>query len=142
MPHLVFVYGTLKRGFPNHATMDGATFVALAQTVERYPMIVQGQHYSPVMMPEPGQGHRIVGELWEVDDAKLEILDRLESTHLPTGYLREQIAVEPAAGQWSGGGTVKAGCYFKPRARVTLVHSEPHADYQDRRYVPSSKRVL
>lgn len=140
MPHLMFVYGTLKRGFANHSALQGATYVADATTVECYPMIVQGQYFSPVMIPEPGQGQRIVGELWEVDDAKLAELDRLETTHLPTGYHRTSIVVEPSAAQWTGGKTVKANCYFKPRERITLVHSEPHADYQDRRYVPAWKR--
>ena len=136
MPHLVFVYGTLKRGFPNHATMASATFVSDGLTVERYPMIIQGQFFSPVMLPEPGQGHRIVGELWEVDDARLAALDGLESTHLPNGYNRESIVVEAA------GTTVVAQCYFKPRERVTIIHSQPHADYQDSRYVPADRRGL
>ena len=76
--HSIFVYGTLKRGFPNHGLMDGARFIGEAMTVERYPMVVQGRHFSPVIMPEPGSGHRIVGELWEVDDQMLVVLDDLE----------------------------------------------------------------
>jgi gamma-glutamylaminecyclotransferase len=97
-------------------------------------MIVQGRYFSPVIMPESGQGHRIVGELWEVDDAKLKELDHLETTHLPTGYIRETIAIEV------DGRETTANVYFKPRDRVQIVHSEPHADYQDRRYVPASQR--
>lgn len=134
MPHRVFVYGTLKRGFPNHGLMRAATFVDTGLTVERYPMIIQGRGFSPVMLPEAGQGHRIVGEIWEVDDTQLAALDELESTHLPTGYVRETIAVE------TPGGLLNAWVYFKPRERVTIIHSEPHADYQDRRYIPASQR--
>ena len=136
MPHTVFVYGTLKRGFPNHALMQGATFLGEARSVEAYPMIVQGRHFSPVMIPEPGSGHRIVGELWVVDDVQLAALDQLESTHLPTGYIRRTIAVEAL----TNGTKSEAQVYFKPRDRITLVHSEPHADYQDRRYVHSDDR--
>ena len=134
LPHTIFIYGTLKRGFANHAHLQGATFVGEARTVERYPMIIQGRFFSPVMIPEPGVGHRIVGELWEVDDALLAALDRLESVHLPTGYFRETIEVELA------GATTAAGVYFKPRARIEIVHTEPLADYQDRRYVPADQR--
>ncbi len=130
----IFVYGTLKRGFPNHGLMLGARYIGDALTVERYPMVVQGKTFSPVIMPEPGTGHRIMGELWEVDAEKLAALDRLESTHLPTGYVREIIEVDQQ------GRTVSAWVYFKPRDRVTIIHSEPHADYQDRRYVPASLR--
>lgn len=134
MPHRVFVYGTLKRGFPNHALMRAATFIDTGLTIERYPMIVQGRGFSPVMLPEPGQGHRIVGEVWEVDDAQLAALDVLETTHLPTGYIRETIKVE------TPGGPLEAFVYFKPRDRVQIVHGEPHADYQDRRYIPANQR--
>ena len=131
MTQTIFVYGTLKRGFLNHGLMAGAAFLGEARTIQAYPMVVQGQTFSPVMMPEPGVGHRIVGELWQVDDAQFVRLDDLESTHLPTGYIREQIAVES-----EGGSVTKAWVYFKPRDRVKVIYSEPHADYQDRRYAP------
>ncbi len=134
MAHRVFVYGTLKRGFPNHGLMRQATFLATGTTADRYPMIVQGRSFSPVMLPEAGEGHHIVGEVWEVDDAQLAELDKLESTHLPTGYIRETISVDTPAGR------ISAFVYFKPRERVEIVHSEPHADYQDRRYVPAAQR--
>lgn len=132
--HTVFVYGTLKRGFPNHKFLDGARLLGLAQTVAAYPMLVQGQYFSPALLPEPGQGHRITGELWQVDEAKLAELDALETTHLPTGYIREMIDIE------RDGVRARAWTYFKPRDRVKIVHSQPIADYQDRRYVPSWER--
>ena len=116
--------------------MQGATFLGEARTVEAYPMVVQGRSYSPVIMPEPGAGHRILGELWQVDDPQLARLDHLESTHLPTGYIRQVIEIEAQ----SGGKVSTAWVYFKPRERVAIIHSEPHADYQDRRYIPASER--
>jgi gamma-glutamylaminecyclotransferase len=134
MHHRIFIYGTLKRGFPNHGHLDGATFLGEARTVEAYPMIVQGLYYSPVLLPEPGLGQPITGELWEVDGGRLAALDRLESTHLPIGYIRETIRVE------AGGAVLTAEAYFKPRERIEIVHSEPLADYQDRRYVPAHLR--
>lgn len=134
MTHTIFVYGTLKRRFPNHGLMAGAAFLGEARTVEAFPMVVQGKSFAPVMMPEPGLGHRIVGELWQVGDAKLVELDQLESTHLPSGYIRQMIDVEAKA----GGKVSAAWVYFKPRERVTIIHSDPHADYQDRRYADVS----
>ncbi len=136
MPHLIFVYGTLKRGFPNHALLDGARFVGEATTLERYPMIVQGRYFSPVVIPEAGTGHHIVGEIWEVDDERLAALDELETTHLPTGYIRQSIDIAMTATD----ARLTADIYFKPRDRVKIVHSEPHADYQDRRYVHDRDR--
>jgi len=136
MPEIVFVYGTLKRGFPNHAFLANAAFLGEATTAERYPMVVQGRFFSPAVIPEPGQGERVRGELWQVDAATLARLDELESVHLPSGYIREKIKVEPIA----GARITEAWVYFKPRERVTVIHSEPHADYQDRRYVPQAER--
>lgn len=136
MAHRIFVYGTLKRGFANHALLHNATFLGEARTRTAYPMVVHGTGFSVVIIPEPGIGHRVVGEVWEVDDAQLAQLDKLESTHLPTGYRREPIEVEmgPEAA------VAIAFVYFKPRDRVGVIHTEPHADYQDRRWVPFAQR--
>ena len=136
MLHTIFVYGTLKRGFPNHALMQGATFVAEGTTRLTFPMVVQGDHFSPVIIPEAGQGHRINGEIWRLDDAQLACLDILEAVHSPTGYVRDKIEVESTDGQQHRDVWV----YFKPRDRISIFHSAPHADYQDRRYRTAAKR--
>ena len=136
--HKVFVFGTLKRGFPNHGEgMRGERYLGDCRTVERYPMVVAGRWFSPVMMPEPGVGERVSGELYEIGDAKLAELDRIESTHLPDGYRRHAIKVESATGV-----LVEAQAYMKERRLVTLVHSGHLTDYQDHRYVHKSKRPL
>ena len=135
MSHTLFVYGTLKRGFPNHETLTGGTFAGLARTVEAWPLLIQGPWFTPVMLPETGEGHRVAGELWEVDDALLARLDQLESTHLPTGYVRREIAVER-----DDGSRLSAHVWLKARERCGVIHSGPHADYTDRRYIPASKR--
>jgi len=133
--HRVFVYGTLKRGFPNHGFMGGQSFIGEARTVEAYPMIVQGLHFSPVVMPEPGVGHRVGGEVWEVDEACLVRLDELESIGMPTGYTRETVRVELADGS-----TIEADIYFKARERVVYTHTGYLTDYRDRRYVAAEDR--
>jgi gamma-glutamylaminecyclotransferase len=56
--HRVFVFGTLKRGFPNHEGMAGLTCLGHYRTVQAYPLVIAGQWFSPVMMPEPGGGIR------------------------------------------------------------------------------------
>ena len=33
-----------------------------------YPLVIAGRWFSPVKMPEPGVGHRVTGELYEVDN--------------------------------------------------------------------------
>jgi gamma-glutamylaminecyclotransferase len=127
----VFVYGTLKRGFPNHAYMTGATFVAPVKTVERFPLLVGGDWFTPYLLPEAGEGFQVAGELWEVPDAMMPALDELESTHLPNGYRRVEIDVV-ADGDAA---PVKAWTYFRERRHIAKFHTGNLADYQDRRYV-------
>ena len=79
----VFVYGTLKRGFPNHEVgLAGQRFLGRFHTAEAYPLVVAGRWFSPVLLAEPGHGHRVHGEVFAVGDDVLTDLDRLESTHL------------------------------------------------------------
>ena len=72
--HQVFVYGTLKRGFFNYdavlAKQEDATFVEAGTTTEAYPMFVD-YYKVPYLVHRPGEGHRIVGELFSVGDAGL-----------------------------------------------------------------------
>lgn len=133
--HLVFVYGTLKRGFPNAHYMTGATFLGPARTVVTYPLVVGGTWFTPYLMPEPGEGLRVSGELWEVPDAMMPALDDLESVHLPTGYRRTMIAVEQDTGA-----TAEAWTYFRERRHIAIIHTGPLDDYQDQRYVASQDR--
>lgn len=132
----VFVYGTLKRGFPNHHYMQGARFLGMARTVEAWPLVIGNQWYSPYLLPERGVGHRVAGELWEVPATMMPALDELESTHLPNGYRRERIAVAPE----DGTAPRDVWVYFRERRHITTIHSAPLADYQDRRYVARQDR--
>ena len=132
----VFVYGTLKRGFPNHHYMHGATFLAQARTVDAYPLVVGGAWFTPYLIPEQGQGHQVAGELWDVPEAMLPALDELESTHLPNGYRRHLIpvlATGAAAAQ-------DAWTYFRERRHIAFIHTAALDDYQDRRYVAAEDR--
>jgi gamma-glutamylaminecyclotransferase len=133
--HRVFVYGTLKRGFPNHRLLAEERFLGNVRTCEPYPLVVQGPWYTPAMIPEAGQGHQVVGELWEVSEAKLANLDELEGLGKPTGYLRELIHIAHADGT-----TERVWAYLKPRDRITVIHTDPLSDYQDERYIPAWRR--
>lgn len=79
---LVFTYGTLKRGFPNHPLMEewNAAFIAEATTLRTYPLIVAGPWNVPFLFdaPDHPQGHHVEGELFTVDAAGLQALDRFE----------------------------------------------------------------
>eukprot|EP00041_Stephanoeca_diplocostata_P027852 m.775538 g.775538 ORF g.775538 m.775538 type:complete len:136 (+) comp23259_c0_seq54:258-665(+) len=96
--NLVWVYGTLKRGFSNHeATGLGAgtcSFVGSATTTDRYPLLILSEYNIPFLLDVPGRGQQIEGEIYDVDDAMLTILDHLEGH--PDFYLRRNIAVTPS----------------------------------------------
>ncbi|XP_072030153.1 troponin C-akin-1 protein-like isoform X3 [Amphiura filiformis] len=95
--HLVFVYGTLKRGQPNHEKMTNpdngqATFIGEARTVEKWPLVIATKFNIPFMLDKPGLGHNFVGEVFSVDDAMLKTLDMLERH--PHYYRRKPMQVK------------------------------------------------
>ena len=94
MTRLVFVYGTLKRGFPNYpAYMHAAQFVGICRTAEKYPLVLNGDRHVPCMLDTPGKGSAVSGELYRVDGAGLQRLDDLEAVGRPGGYERRIIEV-------------------------------------------------
>jgi gamma-glutamylaminecyclotransferase len=80
---LVFVYGTLKRGFYNHSLLERAEFIREDQTEAGFVMVSRGSY--PAVYQDPTRPDRVHGELFTVDDRTLRILDQLES---PYGYKR------------------------------------------------------
>lgn len=92
----VFVYGTLKTGQPNHRVLlDGAhgcaAFRGRARTLEPYPLVIAGEHNIPRLLNLPGRGHRVFGEVYEVDLRMLRFLDEFESC--PDMYQRTRLHV-------------------------------------------------
>ena len=79
--HRVFVYGTLRRGHRNHFLLETSNFIGEASTLRPYWMITTGVF--PVVLDEVPADFgfsplAIAGEVYGVDDATLEQLDRLE----------------------------------------------------------------
>lgn len=83
----VFVYGTLKKGYGNHRLLKDAAFAGRAVTNDRYAMLDAG---FPVLMKAGGERRNVVGELYKVDQATLERLDRLESK----GRMYDRVAIQ------------------------------------------------
>ena len=74
--HLVFVYGTLKRGFCREHFLAGQSFLAEARTLPKYRMYDCGTY--PGLKLTPQDGLSIVGEMWSVDQLCLARLDQEE----------------------------------------------------------------
>ena len=112
----MFVYGTLKRGEPNHHWITNeengtAVFVGTGKTKEIYPLVIASSYNIPFLLDKPGTGHvswsqntgkllkqseiviqlifmlqNIHGEVYRVDGKMLGKLDTLEEH--PTFYVR------------------------------------------------------
>ncbi|XP_023368856.1 gamma-glutamylaminecyclotransferase [Otolemur garnettii] len=103
---LIFLYGTLKRGQPNHPVLlDGAhgsaAFRARARTLQPYPLVIAGEHNIPRMLNLPGAGRCVEGEIYAVDDAMLRFLDDFEGC--PNMYQRTLVAVQVLEGTGEDG---------------------------------------
>jgi len=72
--NLVFVYGTLMKGEPNHRLLSASTFMCQAFTATGFTMIDLGAF--PAILA--GGTSTITGELYEVTKETLAQLDRLE----------------------------------------------------------------
>lgn len=136
MVEKVLAIGTLKKGFPLHDHgLRSARYLGDYRTRARYPMLIAGPWFAPMVLNEPGVGRQIRGELYELEDSALPSLDRLESVGKP-GNFRELVEVEPVA----GGPAISAFVYMKSRELAQPAHSGYLELYDDRRFIPFDRR--
>ena len=72
---LIFVYGSLKRGYALHHLLEGQAFRGLARTCPLYRIFDLGSYPGLVDWPE---GLAVHGEVYEVDAECLKRLDEAE----------------------------------------------------------------
>lgn len=89
MNHRLFIYGSLLRDCRNHPHLDGATFVDRTQRRREYRLLDLIGYPGLV----PGGLTAVLGELYDVDDALLERLDRFEG--VPHLFERRPVALAP-----------------------------------------------
>ena len=97
MSELVFVYGTLKEGLPNHGRNTGRRMGGRYRTRLPFPFYVvrlANEDRAPWLICKPGEGRRVTGQVFEVDGANLEAMDTFEEVGLATGYVRVPIELE------------------------------------------------
>lgn len=90
--HLVFVYGTLKRGCSNHHVLAGQQFLGDARTIPGYRLYNLGEY--PGMIASPDDTLGVLGEVWSVDAPTLARLDAFEGTAEGL-YRRELVKLLP-----------------------------------------------
>lgn len=91
--HQIFVYGTLKKDFPNHKTNKGKRLNGDYLTKGRYPFYIVGQRFTPWLMLDEGNGHHIRGQVFTINDATLADMDKLERITQLKGFRRIQMTV-------------------------------------------------
>ncbi|XP_058999698.1 gamma-glutamylaminecyclotransferase [Mustela lutreola] len=153
----VFVYGTLKRGQPNHGVLQDrangcAAFRGRGRTLEPYPLVIAGEHNIPWLLNLPGQGQRVLGEIYAVDERMLSFLDEFEGC--PNMYQRTPLRITVL--EWEGArgapeetpaadGTLQCFVYSTVTYAPEWVHLPHHDDYDSQgghglRYNPRENR--
>ncbi|ELT95426.1 hypothetical protein CAPTEDRAFT_160818 [Capitella teleta] len=103
---LIFIYGTLKKGQPNHPHLcetghGNIKFIGKAFTEQIFPLIVATKWNLPFLLHKSGHGKIVRGEVYEADSAMVSWLDEFEGH--PEVYERDLISVvlEGSASQQS-----------------------------------------
>lgn len=81
--HLIFVYGTLKRGFSRNSALRNCRYLGVARTIPAYGMYAYGGFPALVDKTLADSSNiqattAIFGELYEVDDLTMVELDKIE----------------------------------------------------------------
>lgn len=127
---LLFVYGSLKEGFPNAHVNRGSRIPGRYRTVFAHPLYL-ADGVLPCLLASPGQGHQVIGQLYEVTESELAAMDALERVGQPGGYDRVTIDIE-----LDDGGTsepIAAFVYVQSGSRLAGAgpHLGPLAEYTD-----------
>jgi gamma-glutamylcyclotransferase (GGCT)/AIG2-like uncharacterized protein YtfP len=113
----LFVYGTLMRGEHHHDLMADAEFIAAAETLPAYDLVLID--YFPALLA--GGQTCVLGELYRVDAETLARLDELEE--VPDYYVRARI--------WLADGK-SADTYLLPRERAPRAVPIPSGSFRAR----------
>lgn len=111
---LLFVYGSLKQGFPNAHVNTGRRISGDFRTLQRLPFYLVGAGRLPCLVLQPGHGLQVRGQLFEVSATDLAAMDRLERVGEPQGYSRVRIEVQ----QLDDGHVLEADVYVQQAARL------------------------
>lgn len=130
-----FFYGTLMRGQANHRVVVevGGRFVSDAVTTDAWRLVDLGPYPALVsrdVSTNDADAHRVVGEVFEIDEPGIEVLDKFEGC--PDLYARVRTTVEVA------GEHVEAWAYVLARSVPTHAVVIGNGRYADR----GSGRVL
>ncbi|XP_055374485.1 troponin C-akin-1 protein [Condylostylus longicornis] len=139
----LFVCGALKYGQPNHSilanTANGyAKFWCKATTTEKLPLVIATRYNIPFLLNKPGIGNYVTGEIYEVDNKMLDVLDNLEDCQ--DIYTREIQNMNIGVGE----GTVPCWVYLLQKYPENLLNLQYLSSYKNSAeypYVIRNKRT-
>ncbi len=73
---IIFVYGTLKKGFAGNHILRNSVFLGACSTKKMYNLYTNGMY--PCMVPSDEDGIKINGELYQIDIKTLQSLNIYE----------------------------------------------------------------
>ncbi|XP_018362593.1 PREDICTED: gamma-glutamylaminecyclotransferase B isoform X2 [Trachymyrmex cornetzi] len=140
--HRVFVYGTLKRGEPNHSLMKDtangyAKFLGLGKTTVQYPLVIGTKYNIPLLLKKPNTGNYVLGEIYDVDSSMLKRLDELEEHPRfyerteETVLLASEAALNPKKTFEEASESTKAWIYFLPKFKSSLLDDTMYESYSN-----------
>lgn len=128
----VFVYGTLKAGFPNFHINKGVRVPGRYVTARRFSLYIVGPDHVPWLVDEgEGVGEFVEGELYDLADEHMPRMDALENIGEPGGYRREAIGVRRILDDGALADATQAQVYLQDMAhrRGREIHAGPLANY-------------
>eukprot|EP01090_Pellita_catalonica_P017540 TRINITY_DN531_c0_g1_i1.p1 TRINITY_DN531_c0_g1~~TRINITY_DN531_c0_g1_i1.p1 ORF type:complete len:220 (-),score=31.44 TRINITY_DN531_c0_g1_i1:167-826(-) len=149
----LFVYGTMKRGFPNYHKMieTDTKYVGQYKTLEKFLLVIIPEYKGVCLLDNclhkdcPG-AKQITGEIFEVYEDKLTDLDIFEGA--PHHYVRKRVpgGVFSFPNDSERDATFSEECwvYMKKEYNKELCRLEPVPEYthaDGAAYIPSAKRL-
>ena len=98
MEQLVFVYGTLKRGFGNSRLLGGSAFLGVGHTSPSFAMYRVCPYFPGVCQDEQNLGP-VYGEVYRVNDQTMRALDRLEGCCASGGGMYHRVVTDITVGK-------------------------------------------
>ena len=121
--NLLFSYGTLKRGFPNHFIMKEikASYIADVSTKFKYPLVQATKWNTPFMIHIKNypNSYKVIGELFEINKKGISILDEFEGVG-KCYYKRLKIEICCKAEKGNNLSN-EAWCYFRYENSTNLL---------------------
>jgi gamma-glutamylaminecyclotransferase len=126
----IFVYGTLKAGYPNFHINRGVRVPGRFETARRFSLYIVGEDHVPWLVDD-GDGEHVEGELYDVSEDDLPQMDALEGIGQIGGYRREVIEVQRILADPSCSEVFSTHVYLQNMAHRDgrVVHQGPLKNY-------------